>query len=165
MPPALATAAPALPGATPRHPQDLALESVFEEVRRTRMADLPFVNDALRVEAVGFRNWQGARVGALVTPWSIVIVALPGADPAAVPRLPTGRSQEWSFPSGSYEFYGHQEPRLGHYQQCSLFSPALEFADHEAACEAARAALEALFASPEPPAPRRFSRRSLLGGG
>jgi [NiFe] hydrogenase assembly HybE family chaperone len=153
------------PAADARHPSDRALEAVFEQVHRTRMADLPFLNPHLSVEAVGFRDWQGARVGALVTPWSIVIVIMPGTDAAAVPRLPTGRQQEWTFPSGAYEFYGHEEPSIGHYQQCSLFSPALEFGSQDAAREAANAALGALFASPTPPAPRKFSRRGLLLGG
>jgi [NiFe] hydrogenase assembly HybE family chaperone len=150
-----------------RHPRDLALEAVFEHVHRARMTDLPFLNPNLHVEAVGFRDWQGARVGALITPWSIVIVAMPGAVPEAVRRLPTGQSHEWTFPSGAYEFHGHEEPTLGHYHQCSLFSPAMEFATHEDARTAAQAALDALFAVPAPPTPpppRKFSRRGLLTG-
>jgi [NiFe] hydrogenase assembly HybE family chaperone len=150
---------------TARHPRDLALEAVFDDVHRTRMADLPFLNANLRVEAVGFRDWQGARVGALITPWSIVIVVMPGAVPESVRRLPTGQSQEWTFPSGVYEFHGHDEPSLGHYQQCSLFSPAMDFATHDDARAAAQAALDALFAAPPPPATRKFSRRGLLTGG
>lgn len=152
----------------PRHPQDVALEAVFEHVQRTRMADLDFLNARLRVEALGFRDWNGARVGALVTPWSIVIMILPGTNVDAVPRLATGRSQEWAFPSGAYEFHGHEEPSLGHYQQCSLFSPVIEFDSQDAAREAALAALDALFTAPAPPAPpppRKVSRRGLLLGG
>lgn len=156
------------PHSPARHPQELALEAVFEDVHRTRMADLPFLNPNLRVEAVGFRCWHGALVGTLITPWSIVVVVLPGDAPESVRRLPTGQSQEWTFPSGVYEFHGHEEPTLGHYQQCSLFSPAMEFATHDDARAAAHAALDALFAVPEPPAPpppRKFSRRGLLTGG
>jgi [NiFe] hydrogenase assembly HybE family chaperone len=160
-----ASVAAATPDPSAPHPRDLALEAVFEDVRRTRMADLPFLNPALRVEAVGFRDWQGARVGALITPWSIVIVVMPDAAPEAVRRLPTGQSQEWTFPSGVYEFHGHEEPTLGHYQQCSLFSPAMDFASHEDARTAAHAALDALFAAPAPPPARKFSRRGLLTGG
>lgn len=155
-------------GAPPRHPQDVALEAVFADVQRTRMAGLDFLNGRLRVEAVGFRDWNGARVGALVTPWSIVIMILPGTVADAVPRLATGRSQAWAFPSGEYEFYGHEEGSLGHYQQCSLFSPVLEFDSQDAAREAANAALGALFTAPAPPAPpppRTVSRRGLLLGG
>lgn len=169
-----------------RDAQELALEALFDEVHRTRMHDVPILNAALHVEALGFRDWQAARVGALITPWSVMIVALPKSDavapadaaaPAAtgaraahaqrVERLATGRSQVWTFPSGDYEFYGHEAPGLGHYQQCSLFSPALEFATHEDARVAALAALDALFASPEPPRPpepRRYSRRGFLTG-
>lgn len=187
-------------GAAPApDPQARALEALFEDVHRTRMHDLPFLNAALRVEALGFRDWQAARIGALVTPWSVMIVALPAPDagaaapaapaesaaesatsparlapvavtnagPQRVERLATGRSQVWTFPSGEYEFYGHEADALGHYQQCSLFSPALEFATHEDARAAALAALDALFASPEPPRPpepRKYSRRGFLLG-
>lgn len=161
-------------------PQARALEALFEDVHRTRMHDLPFLNAALRVEALGFRDWHAARVGALVTPWSVMIVALPkpddaesaasggaGTGPQRVERLATGRAQVWTFPSGDYEFYGHEAEALGHYQQCSLFSPALEFATHEDARAAALAALDALFAPPEPPRPpepRKYSRRGFLLG-
>lgn len=146
-----------------------ALEAAFREVHATRMAGLEFLNPQLRVEACGFRAWGGAQVGALVTPWSVMLVILP--DPAAaadaacvVEELATGRSQIWSFPSGDYEFHGLAAAGIGHYQQCSLFSPAQEFASHEDARTAANAALDALLAAPAPPATRTLSRRGLLLG-
>jgi len=148
------------PIAASRPAEELALERVFEEVRTTRMAAVPILNARLRVEAVGFREWRGARVGALVTPWSVnlVIVAAPGQ---ALASLRTGVAECWSFPSGDYEFYGHAEPSIGQYRQCSLVSPVLEFSSHADAVAAARAALDALFTPAEP---RRVSRRGLLTG-
>jgi [NiFe] hydrogenase assembly HybE family chaperone len=148
------------PLSAPRPAEELALERVFEEVRTTRMAGVSILNERLRVEAVGFREWRGARVGALVTPWSVslMIVAGPGRPLAA---LRTGATECWSFPSGDYEFLGHAEPSIGDYRQCSLISPALEFASHADAVAAARAALDALFTPPEP---RRVSRRGLVLG-
>jgi [NiFe] hydrogenase assembly HybE family chaperone len=143
-----------------RPADECTLEQVFERIRTERMAGLPLLNEQLRVEAVGFRDWQGVRVGALVTPWSINIVILPAAG-AALPPLRTGKTRTWVFPSGEYEFNGHDEPALGAYQQCSLFSPVFEFASHDDAVAAARAALEALFALPQP---ARMSRRGLLVG-
>jgi len=153
-----------------RAADEAALERVFETVRATRMADVPMLNERLRVAALGFRDWQGVRVGALVTPWSINLVILPGAAPDAPPlaRLRAGETRCWSFPSGSYEFHGHEEATLGTYQQCSLFSPVFEFETHEDACAAAQAALEALFGAPQPAVPppaTTLSRRALLFGG
>jgi [NiFe] hydrogenase assembly HybE family chaperone len=151
-----------------RPADELALEALFQGVHATRMRDLPLNNPQLRVEALGFRDWQGARVGALVTPWSVLLTILPGpggADGGGVRRLSVGCTQVWRFPSGEYEFHGHEAEGLGHYQQCSLFSPALEFESHEAARIAALAALDALLAVPPPPEPRKVSRRGLLLGG
>ena len=144
-----------------RQPADeRALEQLFESVRRERMAALPLQNERLRVEAVGFRDWRGLRVGALVTPWSInlVLLAAPGTT---LPLLATGESRLWAFPSGEYPFEGHSAPGLGAYQQCALLSPVLDFASHADAVAAARAALAALFTAP---AAQRVSRRGLLLG-
>jgi len=175
---ATACAPTAAPAAAPaaRAADEALLERVFEAVHATRMADVPILNERLRVAALGFRDWQGVRVGALVTPWSINLVILPGpaapagqaAGDAVLARLRGGEAQRWLFPSGEYEFHGHEEATLGRYQQCSLFSPVLEFATHEDACAAARAALEALFTASQPAAPppaATLSRRALLFGG
>ena len=147
--------------AVARPPDELELEREFERVWAERMAGLPFLNERLRVEALGFRDWQGVRVGALVTPWSINLVILPAAG-STLPPVRAGRSQLWTFPSGEYAFDGHEAPALGAYQQCSLFSPVDDFASHEVAAATARAALEALFTMP---AREHLTRRSLLLGG
>ena len=145
--------------AAARPPDELALERAFERIHAERMAGLSFLNEQLRVEALGFRDWEGVHVGALVTPWTINLVILP-APGATLPPVRAGAARHWQFPSGSYPFDGHAEPALGAYQQCSLFSPPEEFASHEAAVTAARAALDALFARPA-----GVSRRGLLLGG
>ncbi len=143
-----------------RPADERALEQGFERIRAERMAGLPLLNEQLRVEALGFRDWQGVRVGALVTPWSINLIILP-AGGAAPPAARVGESRTWAFPSGEYAFNGAEDPALGAYAQCSLFSPAFEFESHADAVAAARAALEALFT---PPQPARMSRRGLLFG-
>lgn len=144
-----------------RPADECALEASFERIRTERMAGLPMLNDKLRVEALGFRDWQGVRVGALVTPWSINLIILPGQG-APLPAARSGESRTWAFPSGEYDFVCADDPTLGAYAQCSLFSPAFEFDSHDDASAAARAALEALMASPQP---ARMSRRGLLLGG
>ena len=138
------------------------IEIAFERVARTRMADMPFLNPALRVEAVGFRVWQGQWLGVLVTPWSINVLLLPWS--AQWPRLPTGAERFVDMPAGRFRFAAGFDPGLGEYHACSLFSPALEFADHAAARATAVAALDALLdpATDSAARPRTYSRREFL---
>ncbi len=120
------------------------LEAVFSEIAATRMADVPIVNSALRVEAVGFREWQGRWAGVLVTPWTINLMLLPGQD-APLEKLPPDTRATWTFPSGAYEFMGLDEPALGTCHICPLISPVHEFAVHEDALAVAREIINALF--------------------
>ena len=139
------------------------VEAAFERIARTRMAGLPFVNPALRVELVGLREWGGQWIGVLVTPWSINVLALPGRGPWT--SLAAGAERFVDLPAGRFRFIAAAEESIGEYHACSLFSPALEFRDHEAARAAASAALAALLdpaASGE--APPGLSRREFLRG-
>ena len=120
------------------------LEAVFNEIAETRMAGLPVVNPALRVEAIGFREWQGRWLGVLVTPWFINLVLLPGRE-ATLLNLGPDEKAGWDFPSGSYEFIGLNEPAIGTCHICPLISPLAEFAAHEAAQAVAREIMLALF--------------------
>ena len=120
------------------------LQAIFENIAVTRMAGLPILNPALRVEAVGFREWEGRWVGVLVTPWTISLVLLPGSD-APLESLLLDEKRVWHFPSGAYEFMGLHEPVLGACQICSLISPVAEFSTHEEAAAVAREIVVALF--------------------
>ena len=138
--------------------------AAYRAVHEERMRDLPFLNPAVAVEAVGFRPWQGAWLGALVTPWSINILLVPGEPSAWVPLAP-GAERFVDFPAGTYRFAAGEVPGLGEVHGCSLFSPVQQFADHEAARIAATAALEALLdpatgAEARPP----LSKREFLQG-
>ena len=144
------------------------IEAVFADIAATRMAGLPICNPALQVEAVGFRlAGHGHWTGALVTPWAINLLCLPGH--ADWPAAAAGSHYDWAFPSGVYEFIVADETRLGRYHLCSLFSPAGEFASHEQARLTALAAITALFneplaAPPDPPVDvPPPSRRAFLG--
>ena len=120
------------------------LEAQFSEIARTHMADVPIINPALCVEAVGFREWQGRWVGILVTPWSINLVLLPGRD-ASLARLALDEKMTWEFPSGAYEFMGLNDPVIGACHICPLISPVAEFATHEQAVMVAQEMISALF--------------------
>lgn len=121
-----------------------AIERAFESIRATRMAGLPFLNPALRVEAVGFRRWEGRWLGVLITPWFMNLMLLPDA-PRAWHHVRYGDALSYILPAGVFEFISAREPLLGDYQSCSLFSPVFEFADQDGARATAVAALAALF--------------------
>lgn len=107
------------------------------------MVGLPFLNPALRVEAIGFRPWQGHWLGVLLTPWFMNLMLAP-REPGAWQPLATGAKRLYQFPAGSYEFIGARDGAVGEYQGCSLFSPVLQFPDQDVARETATIALEAL---------------------
>lgn len=152
------------------------LEAAYTRIWNTRMAGLPFLNPKLRVEAVGFRPWQGEWLGALVTPWFVNLVLLPGEGPWT--SLPVGGERIVALPAGRFRFIAGHDEELGEHHACSLFSPAQEFGEHETARAVAEASLVALFdaahdriadaeavkASVEEAPPRRVSKRDFLKG-
>ena len=139
------------------------LESAFRTIRAQRMRGLPFVNEALEVEAVGFAPWADHWLGVLVTPWCMNLVLLP-RDPAAWRSVPAGDKLAYRFPAGVYDFVSGREEAIGEYHACSLFSPMLEFADHEAARLTAAAALAALLDPANGEGAATLSKRDFLRG-
>lgn len=137
------------------------LEAVFRDIAETRMAGLPICNSALRVQAVGFREWQEHWVGVLVTPWTISLALMPG-DKGPLRTLGPDEKMSWEFPSGKYEFMGLNEPALGTCQTCSLISPVVDFERHEDAVKVAEQVMEALFVKDESDAKRDADRRQMV---
>lgn len=136
------------------------VEAVFRRIHRERMAGLPICNPALTVRATGFQRWQGDWVGALVLPWAINLLIVPGGG--AFRAVSVGQVQRWDFPSGHYDFMGSREAGLGPYQSCSLYSPVGDF-DTQAEAEAvAQAALTHLLAPPPDARPAPLDRRAFL---
>jgi [NiFe] hydrogenase assembly HybE family chaperone len=154
-----------------RHPDPSPrLEAAFTRIWKTRMQGLPFLNPALRVEAVGLRQWQGEWLGVLVTPWFVNLVLMPGEGEWTA--LPEGDERIVALPAGRFRFICGIDEELGEFHACSLFSPAQEFADHDTARAVAAAALEALFDAGndeksralETPPPATVSKRDFLRG-
>ncbi len=115
----------------------------FTEVWHSTMRDVPLVNKALRVEAVGFCRHEGHILGVLVSPWFMNLVMLPdGADWSG---LTAGEREVISFPSGDYEFLHNTREMTGGYKACSLFSPMGDFTRQKDATDVARAVMAALF--------------------
>jgi len=119
------------------------LETAFTRIQRERMADIPLLNPALEVQAVGFSVWEEHCLGVLITPWFMNLMLLPLAGDEWA-GLPSGTRIYRSFPSGSYEFILGEEEGIGRYLMCSLFSPVFEFQNQEAAVVTAEAVLQSL---------------------
>ncbi|GGH43300.1 [NiFe]-hydrogenase assembly chaperone HybE [Frigidibacter albus] len=119
-----------------------ALVADFTEVFHSRMRDLPMVNQALHVQAVGFQPYEGGFLGVLVAPWFMNLVLLPGPERAV---LKVGTKETVTFPSGAYEFMHAAREMVGPYMACALFSPMGDFTSQLQAVEVARAAMGELF--------------------
>jgi [NiFe] hydrogenase assembly HybE family chaperone len=142
-----------------------ALEAAFGAILRQQMHDMPIVNPALAVEAVGFRRWNAHWLGILITPWFMNLLLVPRTAEHYEPIV-AGKSRHYGFPAGVFEFIGARDPTLGDYQACSLFSPMFEFADPASARATAVAALAALFdAAHRRPAEGTEAQPAAVGAG
>lgn len=119
-----------------------ALVADFREIFNAKMRDVPMVNHALQVQAVGFQPWEGGFLGVLVAPWFMNLVLLP---PNTWPLLPAGAKETIAFPSGDYEFLHNAREQVGPYLACSLFSPMGDFTSQLQAVEVARSVMVELF--------------------
>jgi [NiFe] hydrogenase assembly HybE family chaperone len=137
-----------------------SLEAAFNEIQQTRMHDVPVLNPALSVQALGFLRYQQDWLGVLITPWFMNLLLLPEPDSTWQTQAP-GSKFSRTFPYGVFEFTMANEAQLGVYAVCSLFSPMFQFEGQAAAVAAAKAALQGLLTSP---ATRAVSRRDLLRG-
>lgn len=140
------------------------VEKLVDAYRRiaVKMKGMPIYNPQLAIEAVGFREDSQREVGVIVTPWFMNLAVLP--SPADLSVWAKGGTARLCFPSGEYEFVVSEMEGQGLIATCSLFSPMDEFADHESARIAARAAADALFEQEAPAPDPVISRRKLLGG-
>ena len=147
-----------------------AVERVVARYREAepRMRDLPFYNDGLSIEAVGFRDWEGHRLGILITPWFINLILLPGEedDWSGVDQ---GDQSDWHLPAETIRFTANRpEADEGEvFLAAPIFTNVVGVPDHEAAKNIADQVLKSLLARPgsEEAAPgHAVSRRDLFRG-
>ena len=164
-PPPVVIADPWLTDPTPQ------VQAWFQAVFTERMSDLPFLNPRLQVEVIGMQRLAGDWLGALVTPWSIQLILLPGGGDLWV-DLAAGCRHTVALPIGPLWFLADAgEAGLQAYQYCPLTTSVESFADTDAARRfAAEALATALAADPRPappvtptPAAVNLARRGLLG--
>lgn len=147
------------------------IEATFRRIQRERMADLPVLNAALSVAAVGFARGSGTEWrGALLTPWGLGLMLLPAA-PGWSPIVEHARAFR-QYPSGNFAFLGNREDGLGEYLLCPLIHDMSRFADQDTAVATACACLIALDmappsgdAAPEAAVPASAGRRKFLALG
>ncbi|MEF8701428.1 MAG: [NiFe]-hydrogenase assembly chaperone HybE [Candidatus Accumulibacter sp. UW20] len=130
----------------PDNPAD-AVEAAFFRIQHERMADVPILNPALAVEAIDFQRWQGQWLGIVLTPWCMSLLLVPGSE---ISWLSTAENKRRfvHFPAGDFAFLGSDEPELGEYQSCSLFSPMNRFSSQFDAVMTARASMLGLLSPP-----------------
>lgn len=136
-----------------------ALEDFMRGRALDGMAALPIANPKLKVEAVAFHQWRDWRIGALVTPWSMLLIAAPKTLPEA--GWQDGESVEVAFPSGRYDLMAARFGPAGPLVYLSLFSPMDEFASPDEARAAAKSAVLEIMT---PPPVKTVDRRALLRG-
>lgn len=139
-----------------------ALLDYYREVYEKTFRDLPIVNTALDVEAVGFRPLEEHRFGVLIAPWFMNLVLLPGTE--RWDDRSQGSACALELPGGKVEFRVSHEEGLGTILSAALFSTVADFPDQAVAREVAKETLRLLFDSnavKEEPE-RRLSRRELL---
>ncbi|SOB93449.1 [NiFe]-hydrogenase assembly chaperone HybE [Rhodobacter maris] len=124
--------------------QVTALTADFREIWHSKMRDVPLVNKALAIEAVGFRSHEGRGLGVLVSPWFMNLVVLPGAEEDWSALVP-GAKEDMHFPSGIYEFIHNRREMVGGYKACALFSSMGDFQSQMQARDVARAVMGELF--------------------
>jgi [NiFe] hydrogenase assembly HybE family chaperone len=132
----------------------------FETIHVEHMQDLPVVNKALQVEAVGFRDYHGDQLGVLITPWFMNLILLPGVDNWS--NSAQGDTASIDFPSGRIEFAISHDNVLGTYLSAVAFHGVVELADQATACKLALDVLNDLMQPPRNE--RTISRRDLLTG-
>ena len=161
--------APAAPWAD--DPAD-ALQRHFATVAHERMAGLAFLNPAIEVRVAHCQRVAGDWLAALVTPWCIQLVLLPGGGSLWEDSAP-GLRRRVVLPAGELVFLGDAgEANLPAYQYCPLIAPIDRMPDTATACAIACDALAAALVAPATAAvineaemaePAPTSRRAFLG--
>jgi [NiFe] hydrogenase assembly HybE family chaperone len=119
------------------------LQQHYGQVWQTRMMDMPFVNAALQVEAIGFARHDGDWLGVIVTPWFLNLFLLNGGG-SLWQDVSAGQRRLVNLPCGALQFIADDDPDLGLYQYCPLIAAVGTLSDHATAHQAALDAMQAV---------------------
>lgn len=124
------------------------LSEIFTRIGDERMKDIGLYNPALKVQAIGFRPWDGWLAGILVTPWFMNFLLLP-TQPEQLRGAEITSKRRVAFPCGEMLFTLGEVEEIGPYLSSSLYSPMGRFDVHAMATATARAAVDKFFKVPE----------------
>ncbi len=103
------------------NPQAL-LEQCFNAIATAEMSQLPFYQAQIPVRACGFQRFEQQWVGALLTPWMLSLLVLPG--PGQIwPQRSVGSRLALALPCGNVGFIAGEVSGCGPYLASSLLSP------------------------------------------
>ncbi len=144
------------------HPQPL-LERLFNGIAERDMRALPFFQPQIPIRACGFQLFEQQWVGALLTPWMLSLLVLPGPG-QLWPRRSVGARLALALPCGNVGFTLGEIDGCGQYLGSSLMSPLTADLGAEPAVtlaqQCARMALSLPVADAD--APANQGRRSLF---
>lgn len=154
------------------------LQDHYRNVAECRMVGMPFMNPGLMVEVVASCRLQGDWLAALVTPWCIMMVLMPGGG-ALWKDTGLGARRDVALPVGVVSFIADEGPAsLPCLQYCPIVAPVNHLVDQAQAVELAIEAHETCLIAPSlssegiegvgprPEPSHSASRRSfLLGNG
>jgi len=152
---------------TSMHDKVEQLVQRFCQIGEERMRGLPFYNEQLQVEALGFTEIEPGYIGALITPWFINIMLLFEQPPQAPVQV--GHRYSHPLPAGEHDFMIGDDEILGRYDFISLASPTGKYKTQQLAQTFALNRLAALLqpdaaqAADEQPV-KFVSRRNFLTG-
>jgi len=142
---------------------------------RRWQATLASGHPGLSVDIAGFRRYRGDWIGAVVTPWFVHLLLLPGGG-ELWRDLPADSTLRVGFPAGDLELLGERsdDPDLPATFFATILAPVDELANQDAALRTAMDALNLLFEPPlagspahsitdRPPIDRRGFFRRLAG--
>jgi [NiFe] hydrogenase assembly HybE family chaperone len=121
------------------------LVAAFREIDQRSGRDMPFYNERLGVEGVGFQIWDGHVIGVLITPWLMNLMLLPG-ESADWAGCSDGDVREYQLPSGNYRFVAGLLDGPGVCFSAALFTTVEVFPDQATARAVAAEIMQQIFA-------------------
>ncbi len=110
------------------NPVPTTLIDAYRRIAAERMAGIPFANQRLDVDGVGFRDVDGRSVGVLITPWCMNLVVLePEADDTAEEEASEKRTIR--FPAGEFQFVRSRIDQVPAHHALALFTSVEDFPD------------------------------------
>lgn len=125
------------------------LEQTYSKIQRENMQGIPVLNPQIRVQAVGFQEYQGRTLGVIITPWMMNFILLPG-EQDDWSDLKFGHKALHTFPAQKLRFQVNEIEGIGICQTVSIRSPMNEFKTQEQAVKLASGFIAHLLGNSKP---------------